>query len=672
VISLRSLKVRRENVQPDRWRVLDACAAAVFMVGGFVGLGALHYSAQPPIVFFTVVVCTTTVAWRRRCPKSAALVALTAVAAYQRLTHDPQGVFESAAVVLDLYTAARFELGLARRRPLAALLAYALVVTVAIDAGSSDFSVGGVLLNWMPLAVLPVVAAHLIESHRDLNNRLTQTADELRLEQAARAERAAAIERNRLARELHDVVAHSVSVMVIQAGAARLLVADNPSGTVEALHLVVSSGRDALADLRRVMGVLRRNDPHDGSMRPGLAHLDRIFEPVRASGVDVEVHSEGTPTVPPPEVDLTAYRVVQEALTNVAKHAGPVTATVRIAYSNGVVELEIRNAGSSAVPTRAKISGSGQGLVGMRERVALCGGQLHAGPSPDGGFRVNARLPTRPEHRLESQAEVAIPPVKSGSWLGRWCDVILTLASVIALEAAVVGYGQRLLLNGVLVGLMSSACLWRRRAPLAFVAVTGALSLGTHGLAPFNRATVVGTFLVLIPTYTVGAWARQRRSVFGILLWVLGLSTAAIVHDQFAAGIFGALLMAILAWSAGRLVRNERDLAARLRRSTEALADEREQSTRFAVAEERERLARELQRQVAQLVVAMIVQAEAVAGGSFDDPELVQGIHDIEVAGREALSQMRHILGVLRGRTVAGDSGPVAVEPPVRLDRVLT
>ncbi|MEU4557748.1 histidine kinase [Actinoplanes sp. NPDC023936] len=196
-------------------------------------------------------------------------------------------------------------------------------------------------------------------------------------------------ERVRIARELHDMVAHSVTVMVIQAGVVRRRMEAGLDVDHDLLRSIESGGRDAVGELRRTLGLLRGEET-DAVLPPaGLDRLDELIGQVREAGLTVSVRREGTPAPLLPAVDLSAYRIVQEALTNVLKHAGPVRVTVGIAYRGDGVHLSVVNDG----PVAAAPAGGGQGLIGMRERAALFGGELTAGPCPGGGFAITARLP---------------------------------------------------------------------------------------------------------------------------------------------------------------------------------------------------------------------------------------------------------------------------------------
>jgi signal transduction histidine kinase len=211
-------------------------------------------------------------------------------------------------------------------------------------------------------------------------------------ERAERAEReratAIAEERARIARELHDVVAHSVSVIVIQAQAAQHA---DAAATGEALRSIESTGQQALTEMRRLLGLLRRDDEEVAfAPQPSLRHLDHLATTVRQAGLPVELRVEGEPEPLPPGVDLSAFRIVQEALTNALKHAGPARALVEVRYLPGEIELEISDDGAGAP---AAAHSGGHGLVGMRERVDVYGGVLESGRRPGGGYALKVRLP---------------------------------------------------------------------------------------------------------------------------------------------------------------------------------------------------------------------------------------------------------------------------------------
>jgi signal transduction histidine kinase len=264
------------------------------------------------------------------------------------------------------------------------------------------------------LVVIPTVAVGI--GIREWCRRAGDSAERLRRARAeyeAATRRAVGLERARIASELHDVVTHNVSVMVVQAGAARKVLAISPDEAREALLAVEASGRTAMAELRHLLGLLcpsgAEAGPGEASAgntalhpQPGLGQLAALLGRVSAAGLPVELRTAGTPCGLPPGLDLAAYRVVQEALTNVIKHAGQASASVRLDYLPGQLVIDVtddgrgpdpRVPGGSGAPGVLTAPGSGRGLIGLRERITLYGGDLDANPRPGGGWRVRARIP---------------------------------------------------------------------------------------------------------------------------------------------------------------------------------------------------------------------------------------------------------------------------------------
>src|SRR4051812_46146231 len=229
-----------------------------------------------------------------------------------------------------------------------------------------------------------------VRQRRHRTAELERHAADLEADRAALAREAVADERARIAREMHDAVAHSVSVMVLQAGAAEQVLASSPERARESLVTIQDSGREAIVELRRMLGLLR--DPAaDASLapQPGVGRLDALLDQVRAAGLPVELTVDGEPRRLPPGIDRSAYRIVQEGLTNTLKHAGPAHASVRLRYGEGALELEVLDDGRGPAGARR----GGFGLLGMRERAALYGGVLAADARPGGGYALRARLP---------------------------------------------------------------------------------------------------------------------------------------------------------------------------------------------------------------------------------------------------------------------------------------
>jgi signal transduction histidine kinase len=234
-------------------------------------------------------------------------------------------------------------------------------------------------------------AGRLVNAHRKTAEAMADHAALVEREREERARAAVAEERSRIARELHDVVAHSVSVMVVQAGAERRALGDDRGETREVLQTIEQTGRQTLAEMRRLLGMLRRSDDELAlAPQPSIEHVDMLVSQVREAGLPVTLDIEGDPVPLAAGIDLSAYRIVQEALTNALKHAGPASARVTVRYGRSDLELEIVDDGVGAA---ANGDGAGHGLIGMRERVHLFGGKLATGAGGDGGYAVRARLP---------------------------------------------------------------------------------------------------------------------------------------------------------------------------------------------------------------------------------------------------------------------------------------
>jgi signal transduction histidine kinase len=244
--------------------------------------------------------------------------------------------------------------------------------------------------GWIPavgLAAWLLVLAAAGEGIRIRGDRAAESARSREEE----ARRRASEERLRIARELHDVLAHNISLINVQAGVALHLIEDQPEQSRTALTAIKAASKDALGELRSVLDVLRQVD--EGAPRAptaGLNDLDRLVSGAAGAGVDVRVVTEGTPRPLPPSVDLAAFRIVQEALTNVTRHAGQATATISLTYGEAALTVAVDDDGRGG---SGGGSGSGNGIRGMKERASALGGELEAGPKPGGGFRVKASLP---------------------------------------------------------------------------------------------------------------------------------------------------------------------------------------------------------------------------------------------------------------------------------------
>jgi len=372
-------------------REVDVVVAVVLAILGVAAdLSAKHHDALS--VLLIVGVCAT-VAWRRPAPALATAVAVGMITAYVNVHGNSHIAVAPIAVLLDFYMLGRASAKHDRVWVEAALLA-AAVAAITLTPGTSK--VVDILATWTLFVVIPFAGGRAIESRSELTRELRANAERLEREQTERTRRAATEERTRIARELHDVVAHSVSVMVIQTAAARRVAALDREAAREALASVESCGRDALIEMRRMVGVLRHGDVElAGVAAPGLGQVGELATRARAAGLPVELRIDGEHGPLPPGLDLVAFRVVQEALTNAIKHAGPAHAVVHITFSDAALELVVADTGRGPQPSDEQEPGGavGHGLVGMRERLALYGGELQAGRRRGGGFEVRARIP---------------------------------------------------------------------------------------------------------------------------------------------------------------------------------------------------------------------------------------------------------------------------------------
>ena len=332
----------------------------------------------------------TALAFRRRAPEASFAVLFAIVALWLALAYGwRQGPFTA---FLDMLVGA-FALGLhghGRRARIVFAAVLAALVVHDLYAWARGFTAAGDTIPAWLFLVAAYSSGVAFRRRALLAEVLAERADRAERERELRAREAVVDERSRIARELHDVVAHDVSVMVVQAqGAARVLEGEQPE-VREALAAIETTGRAAVDEMRRLLGVLRRSDEEIAlAPQPSLSRLDALVAGVREAGLPVELEVLGDPAPLPPGVDLSAYRIVQEALTNALKHAGPAQARVVVRYRPDAVELEVSDDGAGAPGAL----GTGHGLVGMRERVALYGGDLQAGQRGEGGWALRARLP---------------------------------------------------------------------------------------------------------------------------------------------------------------------------------------------------------------------------------------------------------------------------------------
>ncbi len=371
---------RLRRFRPDPL-TLDRTLATLLTVGAelqvWLGGSAAHHRVAAALVAPAV---TASVAARRRYPTLVGIGVPVLTAFELALWGDPQIVANAVAYFCALYALAvwtpprRFEFG-------AALI---VAADLAASAGPKQN-----LHNTLPFAVVTPVVMLLVRRVVGDRERRAQLAER---ERDLAAREAVVEERARIARELHDAIAHNVSMMVVQAGAERRVLESERGPTREVLETIERIGRGALTEMRRLVGMLRSDAGDPLAPQPGLNDLPILVTQVREAGLPVELNVDGERRELPVGIELSAYRIVQEALTNALKHAGEAHASVRVHYGAESLELEIVDDGGGAA---APVWSGGHGLVGMRERVALYGGHLDAGRRPSGGFSVRVLLPIR-------------------------------------------------------------------------------------------------------------------------------------------------------------------------------------------------------------------------------------------------------------------------------------
>ncbi|MGW2642166.1 sensor histidine kinase [Streptomyces sp. NPDC001348] len=362
-----------------------------------------HHGSVAAGLAVSAVLCLV-VALRRRFPEP--MLLLAAATGLAQLVLDVETTAADFAMLVITYTVATQGARWASRFALAISLGAATLAQLRWpgDGPSALARVAIVVFQTVPFA-LAWVLGDSMRTRRAYFAQLEERATRLEKEREAQAKVAVAAERARIARELHDVVAHNVSVMVVQADGAAYVLDAAPDQAKKALETISSTGRQALAEMRRLLGVLRTGEHQESGEyvpQPDVEQIDDLVEQCRSSGLPVDFKVEGTPRPLPSGVELTAYRIVQEALTNTRKHGGPnAGASVRLVYFDDGLGLLVEDDGKGApheLYEEGGVDGQGHGLIGMRERVGMVGGTLDAGPRPGGGFRISALLPLKPAH----------------------------------------------------------------------------------------------------------------------------------------------------------------------------------------------------------------------------------------------------------------------------------
>ncbi|AGK77987.1 Two-component system sensor kinase [Streptomyces microflavus DSM 40593] len=380
------------------WAVVLLGLSGMSMVSGMYDAGREEILAIP-----VALGLSTVVALRRRLPEKMLLLAI-AVGVLQ-LVGDVRPNIGNFAMLVITFTVATIGERWASRLALICSLTAAGLSQLRWEAepgGSWPQQIFVTVIMTVPF-VLAWVMGDSLRTRRAYFNQLEERAARLEREREAQSKVAVAAERARIARELHDVVAHNVSVMVVQADGAAYVMDAAPDQARQALETISSTGRQALAEMRRLLGVLRTGDTREGGEyvpQPDVEQIEDLVDQVRRTGLAVDFKVEGTARPLPSGVELTAYRIVQEALTNTRKHGGPdAGASVRLVYFDDGLGLLVEDDGRGAAHelyADGGADGAGHGMIGMRERVGMVGGTLDAGPRPGGGFRISALLPLKP------------------------------------------------------------------------------------------------------------------------------------------------------------------------------------------------------------------------------------------------------------------------------------
>jgi len=375
------------RLSSGQWLAIDCAVAAVAAASVFVGVRyGVHFHTTSPVTAAFGLAATVPVALRRIWPAPVLTVVTVGCCALTALGRLPN----MASLMLGL---AAYMAATRSRRPLA----------IALLVGSETVLAAGVLtavftpalqVDWVRSLVVCGAMWFVGDSVRERHRYLAEQEEQRQLAEAERGRLAAREERVRIARELHDVVAHTLSMVTIQAGVGRKVGADRPVEALRALRAVEVSGRAAVGEVRRILGLLRDDDATTPSLAPvpGIGELGDLAAAIRSAGMPVSLDVTGDTATLTPAAGLNAYRIVQEALTNVVKHAPGAQAQVRVCARADGVAITVTDDGPPRVPVRTG-HGGGHGIVGMRERTAAFGGSLDAAPLPGGGFRVEAFLP---------------------------------------------------------------------------------------------------------------------------------------------------------------------------------------------------------------------------------------------------------------------------------------
>jgi signal transduction histidine kinase len=373
------------------WEVLDIVTAVALSATSVaaVASGDVSFGSRP-IAYLLATACGLPIALRRRWPVAVAVVVLATTAACAWAAAPHQSALQPfVALTLAFYSVGSLS---RQRRGTVAVVALGLAAAPLMLAAVlvRHTSPGDVVPSWLWLFAAWGVG-RFVSSARSRSQQLAAANQMLLAQQDLQTQAAIAVERGRISRELHDIIAHNVSMMVVQAGAAQRVLGDREPLVAAALETIAGTGREAVDEMRRMLGMLRTFDDGEALGRqPSLADLDTLVEGFRRAGLRIDLTTTGQTFTLAPGLDLTAYRIVQEGLTNALKHGGACRVAVALRYAVDGLQICVEDDGGAGRPA---LMGTGLGLVGMRERAALYGGTVEAGSRVKGGYAVSAMLP---------------------------------------------------------------------------------------------------------------------------------------------------------------------------------------------------------------------------------------------------------------------------------------
>lgn len=643
--------------------------AALFVVGALEAALSVRPAQLAP--FIVIPALTVPLSCRRRMPVAVALVVTAALVV---------PVIVGSAVLLErTFTGficvliACYTLGRRGEGHAFALATVACTSAFALTIGLNDGSVASGVLAAM-IVVAAMAGGRVVRDRARLVELLEQQERELEAASRLQVDAAAGRERDRLSSELADLVSQGVSEMVLQVRVARQVASSDPRSAVASIEAVETAGKEALGEMRRLLGTLRRADEELAlAPQPSLVRLDLLVERARRAGRTVDVSVEGEPVALPPGVDAAAYRIIEDALA-AGERRGANRMAVCVRHARHVLEVELSSdvpllrdapAGGAAEAT-ADGADDGAAMVGIRERVAAFDGELRAGPTGN-GYVLWARLPLsgRPvrsappvdlgestggpaDRRRSSSGRTHAPALPVRSQVGNLAVLALCALAVVEAAATVARQGSPLA-NAVVAAAIAAPLLFWRSRPVVGSAVAWAAAVAMAAfLTPVSEVPTLFMVLLLYP-YTCARYAGRRRARAGLAVSLAGVLLVDVLQGTVAWGdlLFPVLLLS-LSWGVGRMTRSRAVMAREVAERAQQLEQARDEQVAAAAAAERRRIARELHDVVAHTLSVMVVQSGA-ARWTFERDAARAGdaLAIVEETGRTALVELRRLLGFL-------------------------